>query len=194
MSGHGHVTPNPDGWVARCGGPAICSQCHAELAAHLARLGPVPTQTTLSAKEEAMRMEHSPTGWCACGDHRIPGSHSPESCSTSSGLTRRLDERGLSSTPEPGMNGIGWAVKQMRNGLRVRRAGWDGKGMFLELVQHGGFDHPSVTRLLAPFVVMFTAHGDWVPWLCSQADLLATDWETVEVDVSYDKPLFAPNT
>lgn len=33
MSGHGHVTPNADGSVARCGGPAICPECARELAA-----------------------------------------------------------------------------------------------------------------------------------------------------------------
>lgn len=28
---HGHVTPNPDGSLARCGGPSICSVCALEL-------------------------------------------------------------------------------------------------------------------------------------------------------------------
>lgn len=32
MSGHGHVTPNPNGMKARCGGPGLCSVCSAELA------------------------------------------------------------------------------------------------------------------------------------------------------------------
>lgn len=32
MSGHGHVTPNPDGSLACCGGPAICGVCARELA------------------------------------------------------------------------------------------------------------------------------------------------------------------
>jgi hypothetical protein len=32
MNGHGWVTPRPDGMKARCGGPAICSQCALELA------------------------------------------------------------------------------------------------------------------------------------------------------------------
>lgn len=35
-SGHGHVVPRPDGVKARCGGPAICSQCAKEAA----QLGP----------------------------------------------------------------------------------------------------------------------------------------------------------
>jgi hypothetical protein len=30
--GHGHVFPRPDGKVARCGGPAICSVCAGDLA------------------------------------------------------------------------------------------------------------------------------------------------------------------
>lgn len=30
MSGHGWVTPNPDGSVARCGGPGLCPECRAE--------------------------------------------------------------------------------------------------------------------------------------------------------------------
>lgn len=29
--GHGHVIPNKDGSLARCGGPAICSECAYEL-------------------------------------------------------------------------------------------------------------------------------------------------------------------
>lgn len=32
MSGHGHVTPNPDGSRARCGGPGLCNVCSRELA------------------------------------------------------------------------------------------------------------------------------------------------------------------
>ena len=31
------------------------------------------------------------------------------------------------------MNGVGWALKQMRGGSRVQRAGWNGKGMWLAL-------------------------------------------------------------
>lgn len=40
--GHGHVHRRPDGFKARCGGPDICNQCKAELAADYRRFRPVP--------------------------------------------------------------------------------------------------------------------------------------------------------
>ncbi len=67
---------------------------------------------------------------------------------------------------------IGWAVKQMQNGNHVRRAGWNGKGMWLDL------QNPDIYSLMTlPYIYMKTADGHLVPWLCSQTDLLATDWE-----------------
>lgn len=73
------------------------------------------------------------------------------------------------------MNTIGWAVKQLQNGDRVARSGWNGKGMWLELQRP---DENS--KMTLPYVYMSTAQGDLVPWLCSQTDLLATDWELAE--------------
>ena len=71
-------------------------------------------------------------------------------------------------------NGIGWAVKELQNGNYVRRVGWNGKGMYLYLETADTF------TMHDPYVVMYTAQGTHQPgWLCSQADLLATDWELV---------------
>lgn len=67
---------------------------------------------------------------------------------------------------------IGSAVALLWTGQRVRRKGWNGKGMWLEL-QFPGAD----ARMTLPYVFMSTAQGDLVPWLCSQTDLLAQDWE-----------------
>lgn len=85
------------------------------------------------------------------------------------------------------MNGIGWAVKQLQDGQRVARAGWNGKGMFLFLVPGSHFTvnrapllgiYPEGTEIdYHAHVDMKTAQGYVIPWLCSQADLLATDWE-----------------
>ena len=83
--------------------------------------------------------------------------------------------------------GIGWAVKQLLNGTKVGRAGWNGKGMFLVLCPGSVFTvnrkpynevFPEGTQInYQPHVDMFTANGTVVPWLASQTDLLATDWE-----------------
>lgn len=67
---------------------------------------------------------------------------------------------------------IGWAVAQMRLCQRVRRQGWNGKGMWLELQVPD-----SHSKMTLPYVFMVTVQGDRVPWLCSQPDLLASDWE-----------------
>lgn len=70
---------------------------------------------------------------------------------------------------------IGEAIALMRAGHNMRRAGWNGKGMGLALqVPHAG------SKMTLPYVYVFTAQGAFVPWLCSQTDLLATDWEIVE--------------
>ena len=67
---------------------------------------------------------------------------------------------------------IGGAIETLREGEKVRRKGWNGKGMWLELQKP---DENS--KMTLPYVYMSTAQGDLVPWLCSQTDLLATDWE-----------------
>lgn len=84
---------------------------------------------------------------------------------------------------EKQMNTIGWAVKEMHNGEKVRRAGWNGKGMWLQYVS-SGWSGPALPGCpipadceSAPFIAMKTADNKFVPWLCSQTDLLATDWE-----------------
>jgi hypothetical protein len=86
------------------------------------------------------------------------------------------------------MNGIGWAVKELQDGNLVRRAGWNGKGMYLLLVPGSKFkvDRAPMNQIFAPgteveyhaHVDMKTAQGYVVPWLCSQTDLLALDWES----------------
>lgn len=70
---------------------------------------------------------------------------------------------------------IGRAVKEMWNGARVARSGWNGKGMYLEMQKPD--EH---SRMTLPYVYMRTAQGDLVPWLCSQTDLLAVDWLIAE--------------
>lgn len=77
-----------------------------------------------------------------------------------------------SESPRTPRQGIGWAIKQMQHGLKVRRQGWNGRGMWIEL------QLPDITsKMTQPYVYMKTADNHLVPWLCSQTDLLAMDWE-----------------
>jgi hypothetical protein len=89
---------------------------------------------------------------------------------------------------------IGQAVKELQNGKLVRRAGWNGKGMYLLLVPGSRFEvnrapmnriFPAGTMVdYHAHVDMKTAQGYIVPWHCSQTDLLATDWEEADGDAT----------
>lgn len=78
-------------------------------------------------------------------------------------------------------NGIGWAIKQMHNGSRVTRPGWNGKGMFLFLINNWTYtDGKQDNFPNLPFIAMKTADNKVVPWLASQTDALAMDWMIYE--------------
>ena len=69
-------------------------------------------------------------------------------------------------------HGIGWAIKQMEDGLLVRRSGWKSKGEWL------GIQGPDYrAKMSKAYVYISVVDGSVVPWMCSQANLLATDWE-----------------
>lgn len=77
---------------------------------------------------------------------------------------------------------FGQATKLMQDaeGARARRSGWNGKGMFLFYVKPSDWTltngHTDNFPLL-PFIAMKTADDKIVPWLASQTDVLANDWE-----------------
>lgn len=84
---------------------------------------------------------------------------------------------------------IGTAIKNLRAGAKVARAGWNGKGMFLlyvpgSTVARAGppYSNAGLTSVtIDPHIDMFTANGTMQPgWLASQADLLADDWEVIQ--------------
>lgn len=86
------------------------------------------------------------------------------------------------------------ALAMLKDGRKMRRAGWNGKGMFIFL-QPGypegiganantakalGVDEGTVIST-RPYLAMWDAQGMVVTgWLASQTDLLAEDWEAVD--------------
>jgi hypothetical protein len=91
-------------------------------------------------------------------------------------------------TPVDHMN-FGDALHFMKEGKQLARAGWNGKDMFVFLVQGSVFNvnRPPLLGIYEEgteinyqsHVDMKTADGTIVPWLCNQSDMLANDWQVV---------------
>lgn len=79
---------------------------------------------------------------------------------------------------------FGDAIRALRAGSRVTRAGWNGKSMWLTLIVETtaiatpttNVDLQKETWRVLPWIGMKTAQDDFVPWLASQTDMLAVDW------------------
>ena len=75
---------------------------------------------------------------------------------------------------------FGEALEALKRGERMRRAGWNGKGIYIELQVP---DEHSKMTLPYIYIVTTSLQSDnpdaprgIVPWLASQTDLLAEDW------------------
>ena len=64
------------------------------------------------------------------------------------------------------------ALLCVKDGESVQREGWNGKGMWIAL-QVPDED----TDMTLPYIYMKTADHHFVPWLASQTDILAEDWD-----------------
>ena len=94
---------------------------------------------------------------------------------------------------------FGQAIELLKAGRKVARAGWNGKGMFIYLVEGTTVPierlrHEAATHLerdnnvnrgkcvtIGSHIDMKAADGSIVVgWLASQTDMLAEDWESVK--------------
>lgn len=78
------------------------------------------------------------------------------------------------------------ALYHLKNGKKLTRLGWNGKGLFITLQVPD--ENSKMTR---PYIYITTPVGSTnqfgqandkeqrVPWLASQTDLMAEDWEVV---------------
>ena len=79
---------------------------------------------------------------------------------------------------------FGWALNCLKHGKAVARKGWNGKGIYIKL------QTPDAnSKMTLPYIYIVTnglitdnpnAPKGVVPWLASQTDMLAEDWEIVE--------------
>ena len=90
---------------------------------------------------------------------------------------------------------LGWALLQLKSGHKVRREGWNGKGMYLWLMPAAKVkaewcreDHLKALaeanggeiECLGSIRMMTADKKVLTGWLASQTDILAEDWETVD--------------
>lgn len=83
---------------------------------------------------------------------------------------------------------FGEALAEIRNGKKIQRKGWNGKGQYVQLAymlacltedgtQIYDFEHEEIG---SAFLMFVGTSGYQCGWLASQADMLATDWQVVE--------------
>lgn len=82
---------------------------------------------------------------------------------------------------------FGKALELLKEGKRVQRQGWNGKGQYIELAtcisyingkkEEINVEHDDIGNKAIAFV---GTSGVQIGWLASQADRLAEDWEVVE--------------
>lgn len=86
--------------------------------------------------------------------------------------------------------GFDVALILLKEGKRLQRKGWNGKGMYITYkpgypdgvpcnsatAKAHGIEEGSEIKYL-PYLEMKTAGGEFVPWLASQTDMLAEDWK-----------------
>jgi hypothetical protein len=77
-----------------------------------------------------------------------------------------------------GSMNFGQALDHLKAGGKVSRSGWNGAGLWLEL------QRPDAnSKMTLPYIYINypldakTTPGAKVPWLASQTDMLADDWE-----------------
>lgn len=73
---------------------------------------------------------------------------------------------------------FGTALKALKDGHRVARSGWNGKGMWLSLQVPDEHSKMTLPYVFIEYPVGHVAYpqGSRVPWLASQTDMLSEDW------------------
>ena len=86
---------------------------------------------------------------------------------------------------------FGQALELLKQGEKIARRGWNGKGMFIYHVPESEFifnmNETVSSGVHREHIDMRTAQGDFVPWTASQTDLLAEDWEIIAFSHELDR-------
>lgn len=88
---------------------------------------------------------------------------------------------------------FGWALSNLRAGLKLARSAWPGNQPYIVLMagypsgiplnattaQATGLPQGSL-QVFNPYLLMYTAKSYFVPWALTNDDVLSTDWFVVK--------------
>lgn len=90
----------------------------------------------------------------------------------------------LGGTP---LFGFEEAIKYVKRGMAVKRAGWNGKDQYIAMVENVYCKRPDSDTFCANHkdigskaIAFFGTRGVQIGWLASQSDMLANDWMFAE--------------
>jgi hypothetical protein len=107
---------------------------------------------------------------------RMPGNDAPSFLTLNTRQTEKV------YGDQSATHDFGWALQQLRQGKRLRRANWNGKGMWIEMQRPDENSKMTLPYVYIEYPAKHPAYpyGSRVPWLASQTDMLSEDWEVFE--------------
>lgn len=92
-----------------------------------------------------------------------------------SGMEKRFKDLTEEMMRQKELFGFETAIAALKDGFRVYRHGWNGKRMWIKL------QRPTEKSMMTrPYIFMKTVNDELVPWVASQTDILADDWDIVK--------------
>lgn len=87
---------------------------------------------------------------------------------------------------------FGQAIEAMKQGKRMTRKGWNGKGQYIELATDISYRNPQGEIVNAEHLSMGNkaiafvgTSGVQLGWLASQSDMLSEDWEEFKPAINF---------
>jgi hypothetical protein len=85
--------------------------------------------------------------------------------------------QGGNMNPETPRADFSWALERVKSGRAIFREGWNGKGLLVKM-QIPDQD----SKMNMPYLYIQYPNGDKCPWLASQTDIIADDWNAMTGD------------
>lgn len=123
-------------------------------------------ETTTRAADDPRVPHHHHDGHGVAGARMVDASPERLRAASEQGRNARTTDRRATD-----FFGFELALRYLREGEKVARRGWNGRGQYIEM------QSPDLrSKMTMPYLFIRTVDGSLVPWVASQTDLLGYDW------------------